>query len=992
MIKLLTTSAFALLLSINGNSQSSFLNEFQSAYAANPNVPVGLLEAVAWTNTHMVHLKNQQQSCVGMPKAYGIMGLHDDGQNYFIETGKLVGKLSGISIAKQKASAEMQIMAYANAYTLKMQEEILLGGLQDKGNLIRKTLYSLSEIPDSGLVNHLARDLQVYAILTFMNSEEMATLYQFNKHSIDLTLVFGSANYQVLSGSKIEFTTTQIVSNSGVAYSEPVNLTKTTEYGPAIWNPSPSCNYSSRNGTAISATTIHTTQGSYAGSISWGQNCNSNVSWHYIVRSSDGQVTQMVLEANKAWHVGTENPYTIGIEHEGFVDDASWYTTAMYNSSADLSRDICNSGYGVPPLRTFYGSGSIGANVIGSCIKIKGHQNFPNNPNKGDPGVNWDWERYYRLINFDTPVTTVSNLSGTFFDSGGTTGNYQNDERFIWKFEAPNSTNVTVDFTSFDVELDWDRLFIYDGDSINDPIIGVWTGTNSPGQITSTGGSLVVEFRSDCGTTSPGWNATYTISVSAVAPTDSVAPTTAIVPNSTWNTADFTVNFTDNDTLSGVAQKLYLIGEKNVTDNDWRALGSNRFAYETFEDNSNNWFPVTGVFSINNGTYQFSDVTEQNSNTYMSVTQNNSEVYLYEWDQLITSAGSNQRAGMHFFCDNPNLSNRGNSYFVYLRESDNAVEIFSVDNNVFTSQSYIPHTLTSGQSYNCKVLFDPSTGWIKVYIDDEFISEWQDTTPFTSGGFISLRSGGCAVDFDNVRVYRTRNNQVNISVTSEMTIESENAIPTGYVRTLVLDSADNWSLPAVETYLIDLTAPTLTMLNDGSSTDIDTFTVTTIEANWQIEDLHSSIASYEVAIGTAAGLDNVIAWTNNNLTNTLSTVLASPVIDQIYYISVRAMNNANLISAFSSDGQRYAPILDLEDVNGKFEEILMFPNPSSDYIAFKNAPDEFEIILFDAKGKIILNKKIKENSTINVSNIASGHYSALIRIDNAFTIKQLVIE
>ena len=63
----------------------------------------------------------------------------------------------------------------------------------------------------------------------------------------------------------------------------------------------------------------------------------------------------MVLEQDKAWHVGSENPYTIGYEHEGYVTQPQWYTEAMYIASADLSRDIVNPGYGIPAVRTYYG-------------------------------------------------------------------------------------------------------------------------------------------------------------------------------------------------------------------------------------------------------------------------------------------------------------------------------------------------------------------------------------------------------------------------------------------------------------------------------------------------------------------------------------------------------------------------------------------------------------------------------------------------------------
>src|SRR3546814_11644223 len=84
----------------------------------------------------------------------------------------------------------------------------------------------------------------------------------------------------------------------------------TVDFPGARWVTSP--NYSSRSGTAVRDVAIHTMQGSYAGSISWFQNSSSQVSAHYLIRSSDGQVTQMVREYNKAWHVRSHNTHTIG--------------------------------------------------------------------------------------------------------------------------------------------------------------------------------------------------------------------------------------------------------------------------------------------------------------------------------------------------------------------------------------------------------------------------------------------------------------------------------------------------------------------------------------------------------------------------------------------------------------------------------------------------------------------------------------------------------
>ena len=469
---------------------------FEPAYTSTSHVPSGVLEAVSYTNTHMVHLENYAPSCSGLPQAYGIMGLHDNGQNYFIENGNVVAQISGVSVQNQKNSAAIQVLAYAQTFETLMINEV--GQLGDYNNpeAISNVLLQLSEIPDSGAVNRLARDMQLFSIFEFMNDSSKGAQYNFTSSNFDLVQLFGLTNYSVLSGQRINFLPTGIESNAHVQYQ--ASQSKSAQYGPAIWNPAATCNFSSRNGVAVSAITIHTIQGSYAGAISWAQNCSAGVSYHYVIRSSDGQVTQMLLEEDKGWHVGTENPYTIGYEHEGYVDDASWYTEAMYTSSSDLSRDITNSGYGIPPLRTFYGDATIGTNLLGNCTKIKGHQHYANQSHT-DPGINWDWEKYYRMIN-DAPVfNTLTATTNTLYDTGGSGGDYTDDQREFWLIQPANALSITIDFTVFNIEANYDNLFIYDGDSIDAPLIGTYTGNNSPGTITSSGGSLLIEFRRDCG-------------------------------------------------------------------------------------------------------------------------------------------------------------------------------------------------------------------------------------------------------------------------------------------------------------------------------------------------------------------------------------------------------------------------------------------------------------------------------------------------------------
>src|SRR5690606_16925668 len=169
-----------------------------------------------------------------------------------------------------------------------------------------------------------------------LNDKKAAANYNFTALGIDAAAFFGEENYALHSSSQIYISPQAVYNEQG----DTLALPKSADYAPALLVPAASCNYGSRNGVAVSAVTIHTVQGTYAGCISWFQNCAASVSAHYVIRSSDGQITQMVSESDRAFHVGSENPYTIGFEHEGYVNNPAWYTQAMYQSSANLVQDI----------------------------------------------------------------------------------------------------------------------------------------------------------------------------------------------------------------------------------------------------------------------------------------------------------------------------------------------------------------------------------------------------------------------------------------------------------------------------------------------------------------------------------------------------------------------------------------------------------------------------------------------------------------------------
>jgi N-acetyl-anhydromuramyl-L-alanine amidase AmpD len=135
---------------------------------------------------------------------------------------------------------------------------------------------------------------------------------------------------------------------------------------------------------------VHDTEGSYDAAISTFQNPASYVSANYVIRSSDGAVTEMVRPQDVSWGAADwyVNMHAINIENEGFAAQGStWYTGAMYRSLATLVRYLA-ARYGIPLDREH----------------ILGHEDVPGPTNDGtsvqhwDPGAFWNWNHFMALV------------------------------------------------------------------------------------------------------------------------------------------------------------------------------------------------------------------------------------------------------------------------------------------------------------------------------------------------------------------------------------------------------------------------------------------------------------------------------------------------------------------------------------------------------------------------------------------------------------------
>jgi N-acetyl-anhydromuramyl-L-alanine amidase AmpD len=405
-------SAFAPRANAQENAPGRLNAAFQHA-AKEFDVPRDLLVAIAYAETHF----DDHNGEPSIDNGYGLMHLVD---NPRVQTLKEAAQLLRTSEDVLKTDMTQNIRGGA----------ALLRSYANQQGLSELTRKDIAEW------------YTVVAQYSHASSDAVARFYADEVYKLLNQGFSGQGKH----GEHVMVAAEEVKTKRG-KYEDVVSI-ESTDYAPALWVAASSSNYTVANRESdypINYVVIHTTQGSYSGAISWFQNPSAQVSAHYVIRSSDGQITQMVREKDIAWHAGnwTYNTQSIGIEHEGWVSDPSWYTDAMYRASAALTRNICLK-YGIPMDR---------AHIIG-------HNEVPGATHT-DPGQYWNWTYYMSLVTQTSSWEAVVDNSSSNFSAStnwavssyssqryGTDYRYANPQAVSdaawYKFSVPSSGNYEV--------------------------------------------------------------------------------------------------------------------------------------------------------------------------------------------------------------------------------------------------------------------------------------------------------------------------------------------------------------------------------------------------------------------------------------------------------------------------------------------------------------------------------------------------------------------
>jgi hypothetical protein len=345
-----------------GPASATKLDPVFAAAGREFDVPADLLKSIGYVETRWQMVRGGQEFA-GQEPAFGIMALRGD---------RLVrgARLAGVSENAARTEPQANIRAAA----------ALLSAYAQEAGINRADVNAWAPV-----------------VAQFSGIREQAGQSAYVHTDVYGVLARGAVE-RTPSGDVIA----SISPRSGIRPSlvpAPPRFTAGPDYSASIWRPSP--NYNSRptgDIGKIGMVIIHDCEGSYTSCWSWLDDSAAQASAHYVVNETGSEISQLVREADRAWHIAatydctlnsnvecwrngySSNHFTVGIEHAGYATQTSW-PVSQIDASAKLACDISQA-YAIPRDRYhFVGHGQLQPS------------------NRTDPGPNWPWTDYLNRIN-----------------------------------------------------------------------------------------------------------------------------------------------------------------------------------------------------------------------------------------------------------------------------------------------------------------------------------------------------------------------------------------------------------------------------------------------------------------------------------------------------------------------------------------------------------------------------------------------------------------
>ncbi len=224
-----------------------------------------------------------------------------------------------------------------------------------------------------------------------------------------------------------------------------------------------------------------------------GVNCGTDTLTASSATFNDGSGTQNYTNnLFCSWLIQPIGANIVRIEFDSLSTELGNDTVAVYDGPTSASPLLgVFSGTNLPPM----------LNSSGASVFVT----FTTNGSITDKG----FQISYEGISSCSGVTSLTAASGTFSDGTRSNQNYFNNLNCQWIIEPTGATFISLNFDRFNTENGFDFVEVYDGRTTASPRLGRFSGNSIPSSLQSTGGEMLVLFRTDGSVVRSGWEISY---------------------------------------------------------------------------------------------------------------------------------------------------------------------------------------------------------------------------------------------------------------------------------------------------------------------------------------------------------------------------------------------------------------------------------------------------------------------------------------------------